>query len=385
MISLVVGKCSESPTEPERLCSLQIEIMSGNNQKASSYEYLAEPLVFSVKNLTSMPVSDKEIIISVIAGSGMAENTRVTTNNEGIAEVRWKTGTGDNQILKAVVEDEEGLTADVYAIANSDIIFETKWTTGLTFYRNFTEPTEHDGKILETNNFLIFSNGGSDNNKVIFAKIAEEHLFQVMNKFELASSEELGIHKLNSETKIKIYAHTSTNQPGIWRGARNYGILFPSYGSYGWIEMGLKHEMMHMVELLLTGPENFVGASVPSWYTEGIAEHMSNYTAAYPRQINSVSQLNSWISNHNNPLTILNFEDIGNESANEYYNMFGVVVKFILDEKGLGKTFAELKEMYRDIEISGNFNQSFENKLGISVDSLTENIYTMLRSYFSTQ
>ena len=147
---------------------------------------------------------------------------------------------------------------------------------------NRTRIIQHDNKILETKNFLIFSNTASDNSKVIFAKIAEEHLY--------------------------------TTTPGIWRGKENYRILIQSYASPGWIRGALKHELTHMVELRIIGPENFVGSCPHLWFTEGIAEYLGGNTCicqspadAYP--VNNQARLNSWISLHKNPVTMTELED----------------------------------------------------------------------------
>src|SRR4030043_341878 len=114
-----------------------------------------------------------------------------------------------------------------------------------------------------------------------------------------------------------------------------------------------------MVGRLLIGPENFGGADPPIWFADGIAEYFSGYTAACPAPIVSVSQLNAWIANHLNPIAIMTYEDIGAANLCEYYNMFGLVLKYLLDPEGFGKTCLNVKDLYKDIAASKKFALSF--------------------------
>ena len=385
MILYVTGCSEDFLPEPFEKSSLDIQIVSGNYQQGDNTEFLKDSIVFIITDLNQNPVPGKPVDFHIVAGGGMLDDNQRMTDSEGMVYVKWKAGTGIDQIFKATVKDDNGIAAESWVISNSDIELTTKWISGVNFYSNFTEPLQHDNKILETNNFLIFSDAASDDNKVIFAKIAEEHLYDILTWFEL-EYQELCIDKRDRKTKIKIYAHTNTTTPGIWRGEENYGILIQSYASPGWVREALKHELVHMVELLTIGPENFVGSCPPVWFTEGIAESLSGNTCicptpadAYP--INSQTKLESWFGSHKNPVTIEEFSDMGSARACEYYEMFGLVINYLLDPEGGDVDCDQVKGMYKDLAVNKNFSISFEQNVSVSLTELEDSIFNWLTNY----
>lgn len=384
MILLVIGCSKDSLPDPYERSLLNIKIVSGNNQKGDDTEFLKDSIVFMVTDRLQNPISGKVVDFKIVSGGGVLDDNQKITDTKGLVYIKWRVGSGLDQIFKAVVADDKGATADAWIIANSNVEFIANWISGIKFYMNFTEPLAHDNKILETNNYLIFSDAASDDNKVIFAKIAEEHLKYILDWFEI-NYQDIGIDPKTKETKIKVYAHTTTTTPGTWRGAKNYGILFHSYASPGWIRSALKHELTHMVELLLIGPENFVGSCPPTWFSEGLAEYFGDFTCTCPYPIDNQTKLNSWISSHKNPITITDFSDIGSTRACEYYTMFGLMVKYFFDSEGLNINCDQVKGMYKNLAVSKSFSLSFEQNMNISLEELEDNIYTWLTNYLPSE
>ncbi|MEW6756294.1 MAG: hypothetical protein AB1505_35780, partial [Candidatus Latescibacterota bacterium] len=46
-------------------------------------------------------------------------------------------------------------------------------------------------------------------------------------------------------------------------------------GNHRYVRRGLKHEMTHMVQLPVIGPQNVIAPWTPCWFAEGLAEHES--------------------------------------------------------------------------------------------------------------
>lgn len=95
---------------------------------------------------------------------------------------------------------------------------KSQWISGIPFYFNFPsyrEQIEHDDRILESANFLTFSDASSDEIKILYSQIAEQAFDEIKEAFEINSSEELGIYINNTNTKLTIYSDRYLNKPNI--------------------------------------------------------------------------------------------------------------------------------------------------------------------------
>lgn len=88
-----------------------------------------------------------------------------------------------------------------------------QWISGIPFFIE-NEKIEHDDRILETENFLTFSDASSDEVKIIYSQMAESAFEEIKQAFEIQSSEELGILRDDRSTKITIYSDRYLNQIG---------------------------------------------------------------------------------------------------------------------------------------------------------------------------
>jgi hypothetical protein len=272
---------------------------------------------------------------------------------------------------------------------------ETAWISGITFYQNFSEPVEHDGRIFESNAILTFSDASAEEMKVLFSKSAEEDLREIMASLVVANAAELGISGAAPDTKIKIYARCRPPYAtGIWIGALNPAIMFDSIdsqrlssnlaGNHAYVRRGLKHEITHMVQLLIIGLQNVVDSWPPCWFTEGLAEHESEGSAAYPAPITTVALLDAWYADPSHsvhPLEIQDFEDIPANQSSQYYTMFGLVLDFLLDPQGGGRTGADVKALLVELAQSHDFPAAFANHMGMSVDDLHDHLRDLLASW----
>ncbi|MBN1543464.1 VCBS repeat-containing protein [candidate division KSB1 bacterium] len=87
--SVAAGQLLEMPVEP----TLSLERYQGDNQSAAIFSELAEPLVIRLRDAQQQPAAGIEVTFSLLEGEGeFFPSSRVTTNNLGLAEVRFRFG-----------------------------------------------------------------------------------------------------------------------------------------------------------------------------------------------------------------------------------------------------------------------------------------------------
>jgi len=120
------------------------------------------------------------------------------------------------------------------------------------------------------------------------------------------------------------------------------------------------------------------------WFTEGIAI----VGGGGMNHIQTVEDLESWISrnatspNKGNPITIKKWEDYP-EGADKsgYYTIFEIVMDYLLDQEGAGRSLRDVLNLFYDLRNNMNFEESFERNFGISVEVLEEEIFGRLSNY----
>ncbi len=391
---VLVPACSNPPEAPETP-SRTIQVASGNYQTGGAGVPLAEPVVFRVSGPDGSPIPGALVRFRVIAGGGQVGAVEAVSDSQGLAGTSWTAGNGLDPLLRAESTDEENRLCTAYAYANTELRLDTAWTSGITFYKNFTESVEHDGRIFESNFILTFSDASAEEMKVLFSKSAEEDLREIMASLAVADAAELGISGAAPSTKIKIYARRSPPyNTGTWVGVQNSAIMFDSIdcqrfssnlaANHAYVRRGLKHELTHMVQLLIVGTRNVVDSWPPCWFTEGLAEHVSGAVSSCPGPITTVAQLDAWLSDPRHsvhPLEIVEFEDIPSGLGCEYYNMFGLVLDFLLDAQGGGRTGADVKALLLELAQSHDFPVAFANHMGMSADYLHDRLRVLLATW----
>jgi hypothetical protein len=387
--------CSAGGPETPEPAARTIRVVSGNYQQGGLGAPLAEPVVFQVRDPGGAPLPGALVRFRVVAGGGQVGASEAVCDSQGLAGATWTAGDGLDPLLRAESQDENSRICTAYAYANTDLRLETGWISGVTFYRNFSEPVDHDGRVFESNAILTFSDSSSEELKVLFSKSAEEGLREVMASLTVASPAELGISGSDTDTKIKIYAkRRPPYDTGTWIGARNPAIMFDAIdcqrlspdlaANHRYVRRGLKHEITHMVQLLIVGPSNVVGSWPPCWFNEGLAEHESAGVSSCPAPITTVAMLDAWFADPNHsrhPLEIQDFEDIPANQGCQYYAVFGLVVDFLLDPQGGGRTGADVKALLLELAQSHDFPGAFANHMGVSVAYLHDNLRDLLAAW----
>ena len=94
--------------------------------------------------------------------------------------------------------------------------------------------------------------------------------------------------------------------------------------------------------------------------------------------------MNSHFPNQGNPITIHSWEDFPEGSdITGYYTVFDIVMKYILDSNGLGKSIDDVLTLFYDIRNGISFTIAFQNNFGISLNEFEENIFDRLGNYLN--
>jgi len=277
-----------------------------------------------------------------------------------------------------------------------------QWISGIPFYID-NEKIEHDDRILETDNFLTFSDASSDEVKIIYSQMTEGAFEEIKQAFKIQSSEELGILNGDRSTKITIFSDRYLNHSTM---AFSTGFLLialdsPIASSWlegdesqlrDWYQRTVKHETMHVMQWLfgldwdsrLPWSQRWGRTWPEFWFSEGIAEYISGGSL---QPIETINQVNTWREDpqHINPIRIRRSNDssVPDSRIGEYYPMFGLAVRYLLDDEGLGKSFADVKEMYLDMRKTGSFRESFEKFMGISVEYYEQHFFDLINDFFN--
>jgi hypothetical protein len=139
----------------------------------------------------------------------------------------------------------------------------------------------------------------------------------------------------------------------------------------------------------LTGEMGTPVVGAPVRFVEGIAEHVAGGSWV---PIRTLENLITWRSHpdHSNPIGIKEWADfpesvIERSNGYEYYPMFDVAVRYLLDERGHGRTFADVMALFQDLVTSFNFASSFERHMGISVEDYEDEFFELITPYLAEQ
>jgi hypothetical protein len=262
---------------------------------------------------------------------------------------------------------------------------EGQWISDIPFTYTLlgTEHTlQHDNRIYESANFLIFSDASSDEVKKKISRIAEKSLVELKLAFSISSSEELGI--VNRESKVIIFANRYQNYSQIYFpcGLIIYSIDSPQNAFGENYNRLVNHELMHVFQHLLGLGLDGYDYWPEVWFCEGIAEYMAGGVLG---TINNINQVNEWFAeeNHINPISIHKFNDYRGpyNRRGEYYPMFELTVRYLLDERGQGKTLLDVKNIYEDLKNSIPFDDAFESNMKMSITYYESHFYELISEY----
>jgi len=200
----------------------------------------------------------------------------------------------------------------------------------------------HDGNPLESDNFIIFSDGASVSARKYLSEIGEETYLKLKKEFKISDQK---IFKFpNSQTKIHIFAYKN-HFPKDWGGKAYYGgyiIYSPDHigrGKEGHTDPEVysavvKHELTHVIQNLILG--RLDNTLIDVWMSEGLAETISQSNPE--RRIDSEKKMDELISKFGtlNPISmhIYDYPDIEGIVVEYYYPMFQLAVTYLMDPAG---------------------------------------------------
>jgi len=263
-------------------------------------------------------------------------------------------------------------------------------SSGSWYVTGFEWP--HDGNPLESENFVIYSDGAGEDARQELAQLAEEILTDLKNRFAIDNND-IFLYPPGQE-KIDIYAYKN-RFPQEWGGWGYYGgfLIFsldhPERSSFGHTEPGIynptvKHELMHVVESLLKGSND--PTLVDVWLTEGLAEAVSGGTAG--GSITDLQKFNALRNQYGslNPVAMHRYEDYpGTDTgliAYEYlYPMFQLAVGYLVDANGHGGTMSDVKNLFLDVRSGVPFPTAFQNRFGMSLSEYESRFVALMTAY----
>jgi len=247
----------------------------------------------------------------------------------------------------------------------------------------------HDGRPYESTYVKVYSDAASDAMKRQLAEIADQRFSRIMTLFEFHDVADFIYPP--GYSKLEIYINRTHSESVNW--AYWGGFIFTirsSEISGHWLNYTVytvRHELLHDFEFLIEGRE-VLGTDF--WFKEGIATHVGCLENTGWSTIRDASELEAWIAQNEtvpgggNPIKIRQASDFPpGADWHEYYRVFELVVTYILDEKGMGRSYQDVLGLFYDLRDGISFPVSFEGHFGIAVSDFEAEVFDRLRAYLS--
>ena len=258
------------------------------------------------------------------------------------------------------------------------------------------EAWPHDGNPVESEHFVVYSDGAGMAARERLASLAEDVYAEVIDEMDVDPASMFKFPR--DQRKVDLYANRYNVLEG--GGARGYyaGVIIWSFdnesgqGNTGQsaTRIALKHELVHVVEALLKG--RYVGdvavgdpRRMPVWFSEGTAEAISGGSAVgAPR---TLDQMNALISQYGriNPISWrvdLPFSDsVLDAYPHYYYPMAHLAVQYLLDPRGLGRSPGDLAAVMLDMGNDMPFEEAFETHIGIAETDYEEQFFGLMGGF----
>jgi hypothetical protein len=245
----------------------------------------------------------------------------------------------------------------------------------------------HDGQpysseYFKVEYFKVYSDGASIELKKKAGEFCDTKFVEILEMFSFNDHSDFLLPPEND--KINLYINQNQDE-GI--AAAFWGTIIItirgedfSTSRYDYL---FKHELTHEFEFLIEGTVN-LGTDV--WFREGIAI----YGGGGLDYIRNINDLNNWISmnsnfpNLGNPITIHSWDDFPEGSdITGYYTVFDIVMEYILDSNGLGRSIDDVQTLFYDIRNGASFSVAFQNNFGISLEEFEDDIFDRLEIYLN--
>jgi hypothetical protein len=258
------------------------------------------------------------------------------------------------------------------------------------------EAWPHDGNPVESEHFVVYSDGAGMGERRRLASLAEEVYDEVIV--------ELGVDPASMFTfpgdqqKIDLYANRYNVLEGGGARAYHAGVIIWSFDNESGqgstrtpqVRITLKHELVHVVEALLKG--RYVGdvpaadpRRMPVWFSEGTAEAMSGGSAS--GGLRTLDQINA-LQDRYGPINPIGWrfdlppsDEVRDAYRHYYYPMAHLAVEYLLDPQGLGRSPQDLAAVMLDIAGAVSFAEAFEAHIGISEADYEDQFFSLIDGF----
>jgi hypothetical protein len=255
----------------------------------------------------------------------------------------------------------------------------------------------HDGQPHVSDNFIVYSGFSSQEERQWVAEVLEGRFVDLKTSLGILSHDEFEYPP--EVERIDVLTLRYQGNDVLWTGqSYRYGLIVHAPDSPRYDEEGytrelytqlLTHELMHVIEYLLIGTDGDY-YDTEKWFHEGIATYVAGPP---PNQVLDPSQVEEWrlaMSNYSgqgNPIRIETWDDYPSPIVNNaallgrYYLFFELAVRYLVDPEGHGKVLSDVKNMYLDIRAGLPFEETFANRMGLSVDYYETNFFDIILEY----
>ena len=243
----------------------------------------------------------------------------------------------------------------------------------------------HDGHPYHSVHCNVYSDGCSAAMKEKAGKFADSKFLEVLDYFAFTQVGDFLYPP--GDDKINVYLnryHEESIAAAYWGTIiitiRASDIDTSRY-QYHYL---FRHELTHVFEFMIEG---LVNLATEDWFTEGIAVCAGGGL----NLVNTVADLESWMDRHadypngGNPLSIKTWTDWPDgRDMTGYYYLWEVVMEYLLDAEGLGKSLQDVLNLLYDLRNGDTFCPTFEDHFGLPVATLEAEIFNRLRDFLSS-
>ena len=257
----------------------------------------------------------------------------------------------------------------------------------------------HDREPFISENFRVYSDFSRHEERQYVAEVLEECFVELDSALDVSSHDLYEYPEGRTQIDVLTLKHQGNNE--LWTGqSYRYGLIVhapdsPRYEAEGYTRslyrQLLKHELMHVTEYLLVGTEGDY-RSTEKWLHEGIAMYLGGTP---PNRVTTVARVDAWRSamsgylGGGNPISIKTSSSypvaVSNDAdvLGEYYLLFELAFRYLVDPNGHGRSVADIKNMYLDIRGGQTFAQAFENRMQTSVEQYEEDFFALMAEYLN--
>lgn len=254
----------------------------------------------------------------------------------------------------------------------------------------------HDGNPDETEHFVVYSDGASQQARQRLGVLAEEVWVEVIDEMSLDPATMFKFPA--GQDKVDLYANRFNVVEGGGARAYHAGVIIASFDNdigastnVSGVRIDLKHELVHVAEQLLMGRwTGHVAVSdprrMPTWFSEGTGEALSGGTTdGAPRTLDKIDRLIAKYGRINPiawrvdlPMSEVLASDV---YPRYYYPMAHLAVNYLLDPEGLGKSPSDIAAVMLDLGNDVPFAEAFENRIGISQSDYEARFFALMDAY----